>query len=44
MAELRQHGHGVTALIRDEAQAETVAVDEATASVIDLYDRSGATC
>jgi nucleoside-diphosphate-sugar epimerase len=39
VTELRQHGHEVTALVRDEAQAETVAARGATAAVVDLYDR-----
>jgi len=33
LAELQAHGHKVTALVRDEARAETVA------AVVDLYDR-----
>jgi nucleoside-diphosphate-sugar epimerase len=32
---LREHGHEVTALVRDEAQAEAV-----TGTVVDLYDRA----
>jgi nucleoside-diphosphate-sugar epimerase len=36
---LQEHGHEVTALVRDEADAETVAAKGATAVVVDLYDR-----
>jgi uncharacterized protein YbjT (DUF2867 family) len=39
LAELRDHGHEVTALVRDEAQANTVAARGATPAVVDLYDR-----
>jgi nucleoside-diphosphate-sugar epimerase len=39
LTELREHGHEVTALVRDDAQAETVAARGATAAVVDLYDR-----
>jgi nucleoside-diphosphate-sugar epimerase len=39
MTELQEHGHGVTALVRAQAQAETVAARGATAVVVDLYDR-----
>src|SRR5437588_2087049 len=39
LAELQAHGHEVTALVRDEAQAETVAAQGATPTVVDLYDR-----
>jgi nucleoside-diphosphate-sugar epimerase len=39
LAELQAHGHVVTALVRDEAQAETVAAQGATPTVVDLYDR-----
>jgi nucleoside-diphosphate-sugar epimerase len=35
---LEQHGHEVTALVRDDAQAETVAARGATPAVVDLYD------
>jgi nucleoside-diphosphate-sugar epimerase len=39
LEELRKHGHEVTALVRDDAQAEAVAAHGAVPSVIDLYDR-----
>ncbi len=39
LADLHGHGHEVTALVRDEAQAETVAAAGATPAVVDLYDR-----
>ena len=39
LAELQEHGHEVTALVRDEADAETVAGRGATPAVVDLYDR-----
>ena len=38
LTELVSHGHGVTALVRDEAQAATVAGRGAKATVVDLYD------
>jgi nucleoside-diphosphate-sugar epimerase len=38
LAELQAHGHEVTALVRDEAQAKTVAAQGATPTVVDLYD------
>jgi nucleoside-diphosphate-sugar epimerase len=40
LAELRDNGHEVTALVRDDAQAEIVAARGATPAVADLYDRS----
>lgn len=40
LTELLEHGHEVTALVRDNAQAETVAGRGATAFVVDLYDRT----
>jgi nucleoside-diphosphate-sugar epimerase len=40
LAELQQHGHEVTALVRDDAQAAAVADRGATPSVVDLYDRA----
>jgi nucleoside-diphosphate-sugar epimerase len=40
LADLHKHGHEVTALIRDDAQADTVAAGGATPAVVDLYDRS----
>ena len=39
LADLHKHGHEVTALVRDDAQADTVAVRGAIPVVIDLYDR-----
>jgi len=39
LTELHQHGHEVTALVRDDAQADTVAARGATPVVVDLYDR-----
>jgi nucleoside-diphosphate-sugar epimerase len=39
LAELRGHGHEVTALVRDDAQAGIVAERGATPAVVDLYDR-----
>jgi nucleoside-diphosphate-sugar epimerase len=39
LAELQEHRHEVTALVRDDAQADAVAARGATARVVDLYDR-----
>ncbi len=39
LAELREHGHEVTALVRDGDQADVVAARGATPIVADLYDR-----
>ncbi|MGH3418381.1 MAG: NAD-dependent epimerase/dehydratase family protein [Streptosporangiaceae bacterium] len=39
LADLYKHGHEVTALVRDDAQADTVAARGATPIVVDLYDR-----
>jgi nucleoside-diphosphate-sugar epimerase len=39
LTELQVHGHEVTALVRDDAQADTIAAHGATATVVDLYDR-----
>ena len=39
MTELLEHGHEVSALVRDEAQAGVVATRGAQSSVVDLYDR-----
>ena len=39
LADLYKHGHEVTALVRDDAQADTVASRGATPVVVDLYDR-----
>jgi nucleoside-diphosphate-sugar epimerase len=40
LTELQEHGHSVTALVRDSPQAEAVAGRGATATVADLYDRA----
>jgi nucleoside-diphosphate-sugar epimerase len=39
LGELRDHGHEVVALVRDEAGAETVSARGATPEVVDLGDR-----
>ena len=39
LAELRQHGHEVTSLVRSDDDAETVAAQGATPVVVDLHDR-----
>jgi nucleoside-diphosphate-sugar epimerase len=39
LTELHEHGHEVTALVRDGAQADLVKARGATPVVIDLYDR-----
>src|SRR5438874_11559144 len=39
LTELQGHGHDVTALVRDEAQADIVGSRGATPAVVDLYDR-----
>jgi len=39
LAELQKHGHEVTALVRDDSQADIVATRDATPIVVDLYDR-----
>ena len=39
LADLYKHGHEVTALVRDDAQAETVAARGATPAVVELYNR-----
>jgi len=39
LTELQDHGHEVTALVRDEADAKIVAARGATPAVVDLYDR-----
>jgi nucleoside-diphosphate-sugar epimerase len=41
LTELLSHGHTVTALVRDDTQAATVAAQGATPVVVDLYDRAG---
>ena len=38
LTELQEHGHQVTALVRDDAQAEIVGSRGATPAVVDLYD------
>ena len=40
LAELYKHSHEVTALVRDDVQADTVAARGATPVVVDLYDRT----
>jgi nucleoside-diphosphate-sugar epimerase len=39
LAELQEHDHEVTALVRDQTQADAVRVGGAKSVVIDLYDR-----
>jgi len=39
LAELQEHGHEVTALVRDASQVDSVAEHGAKATVVDLYDR-----
>jgi nucleoside-diphosphate-sugar epimerase len=39
LTELQEHGHEVTALVRDEDQALVVAARGAKAAAVDLYDR-----
>ena len=39
LTELQSHGHEVTALVRDDAQAATVTAHGATPAIVDLYDR-----
>jgi nucleoside-diphosphate-sugar epimerase len=39
LTDLHKHGHEVTAVVRDDAQAATVAARGATPAVADLYDR-----
>ena len=39
LTELREHGHDVTALVRNDDQAQVVAARGASAAVVDLYDR-----
>jgi nucleoside-diphosphate-sugar epimerase len=43
LTELQEHGHQVTALVRDDAQADRVAAVGATPAVVDLYDRPAVT-
>jgi nucleoside-diphosphate-sugar epimerase len=40
LTELLEHGHEVTALVRDDAQVDPVRTRGATAAAVDLYDRS----
>ena len=40
LAELQEHGHEVTGLVRDGSQVEGVAKHGAKATVVDLYDRA----
>jgi nucleoside-diphosphate-sugar epimerase len=40
LTELREHGHDVTALVRNDDQAEAAAAHGATPAVVDLYDRA----
>src|SRR4051794_35868776 len=40
LAELQSHGHEVTALVHDDANAETVAAKGATPVVVDLFDQA----
>ena len=39
LRELQARGHDVTALVRNDAQAQTVADQGATAAIVDLYNR-----
>lgn len=39
LTELQEHGHDVTALVREDAQANVVGARGATPAVVDLYDR-----
>ena len=39
LTELREHGHDVTALVRNDDQAQVVAARGASEAVVDLYDR-----
>ena len=43
LTDLYKHGHEVTALVRDDAQADAVAARGATPVVVDLYDRPAVT-
>src|SRR5262245_38545387 len=40
LAELVEHGHEVTALVRDDSQGNAVATPGVRAVVVDLHDRS----
>lgn len=39
LSNLQEHGHDVTALVRDEAEADRIAATGAKAAVVDLYDK-----
>src|ERR1700752_2494357 len=39
LSELREHGHEVVSLVREDAQADKVAAQGAAPAVVDLYDR-----
>ena len=41
LAELHERGHEVTALVRNDADADRVAAAGAIPAVVDLYDRPG---
>ena len=43
LTELQDHGHEVTALVRDDAAADIVAARGAAPAVVDLYDRATVT-
>jgi uncharacterized protein YbjT (DUF2867 family) len=43
LADLHKHGHEVTALVRDDTQADIVATRGAAPVVVDLYDRPAVT-
>jgi nucleoside-diphosphate-sugar epimerase len=43
LTELQDHGHEVTALVREDAQADGIAARGATPAVADLYDRAALT-
>src|ERR1700733_403505 len=38
LTELQSHGHQVTALVRDDSQAASVAANGAVPAIVDLYD------
>jgi len=40
LSDLVTHGHGVTALVRSEQDADAVAAQGAKAAIVDLYDRA----
>jgi nucleoside-diphosphate-sugar epimerase len=41
LTDLHDHGHKVTALVRNDAEADRVAAAGATPAIVDLYDRQG---